>query len=235
MRRGLLLGLALCLPAALRADEIYTRSGGHLTGEIVERGPQSLVVDIGIGRVELPLSYVERVVPGEAPLTVYRRRAAALAADDVRGWLSLGRWAGENELAAQSAEAFEHVVSLDPDNAAAQQALGRVNVGGTWMTLEQSYEARGLVRFEGRWVTPDERQAAFDERAEIAKRAREEADEQARVRETEARLRTAEAEARIAEAQAREQEAQARAAEIQAEAFPLPVLPGFAVPYAPGL
>jgi hypothetical protein len=232
MRRVLFLGLVLCLPAGARADEVYTRSGGHLTGEIVERGPQSLVVDIGIGRIELPLSYVDRIVPGEAPITVYRRRAQELPADDVSGWLSLGRWARENDLGAQSAEAFEHVVSHDPDNAAAQKALGRVNVGGTWMTIEESYEARGLVRFDGRWVSPDERDAALAERAEASRRAREASDEQARVRETEARLRAAEAEARIVEAQARAQEAQARAAEIQAAAFPLPVLPGYATPYA---
>ena len=232
MRRVFLLGLVLCLPAGARADEVYTRSGGHLTGEIVERGPRSLVVDIGIGRVELPLSYVDRIVPGEAPITAYRRRAQELPADDVHGWLSLGRWARENDLGAQSAEAFEHVVSRDPDNPAAQKALGRVNVGGAWMTIEESYEARGLVRFDGRWVSPDERDASLAERAEAWRRAREASDEQARVRETEARLRAAEAEARIAEAQAREQEAQAHAAEIQAAAFPLPVLPGYATPYA---
>jgi hypothetical protein len=226
MRRGFLLGLALFLPAAARADEVYTRSGGHLTGEIVERGPQLLVVDIGIGRVELPLSYVDRIVPGDAPITVYRERARALAPGDLDGWLALGRWAGENELPSQAAEAFEHVVARDPGHAAAQRALGRVQLDGVWMTREESYEARGLVRFEGRWVPPAERQAALAERAEVARRAREEADEQARVRETEARLRAAEAEARIAEAQARVQEAEARAAEIQAAAFPVPIVPG---------
>jgi hypothetical protein len=231
MRRVLFLGLALCLSALARADEVYTRSGGRLTGEIVERGPASLVVDIGIGRIELPLSYVDRIVPGEAPITVYRQRARALRADDVEGWMSLGRWAQENDLSAQSAEAFERVVTQDPGHAAAQKALGRVNVDGAWMTVEESYEARGLVRFDGRWVSPDERDAALAERKEAARRAREEADEQSRVRDTEARLRAAEAEARIAEAQARQQEAQARAAETQAASF-LPVLPGFAAPYA---
>jgi hypothetical protein len=89
------------------------------------------------------------------------------------------------------------------------------------------------VRWDGRWVTPEERDAAVAERDAALKRAREESDEQARVRETEARLRAAEAEARIAEAQARQQEAQARAAEIQAAAFPAPLLPGYDTPYPP--
>ena len=222
MRQVVLLGLALSLPASARGDEVYTRSGGRLTGEIVERRAHSLVLDIGIGRVELPLSYVDRVVTGEAPITVYRQRARAMASDDVEGWLSLGHWAAENELQTQAAEAFQRVLSLDPGNAAAQQALGRVNVGGAWMTPEESYEARGLVRFNGAWVSPQERDDSLAERDEAQRRAREEADEQARVRETEARLRAAEAEARIAEATAREREAQARAAEIQAASFLLP-------------
>jgi hypothetical protein len=40
MKRGLLLVLAVAVPSAARADEVYTRSGGHITGEVVERGPQ---------------------------------------------------------------------------------------------------------------------------------------------------------------------------------------------------
>jgi cytochrome c-type biogenesis protein CcmH/NrfG len=229
MRRVVLLGLALWVPASVHGDEVYTRSGGRLTGEIVERRAHSLVLDIGIGRVELPLSYVDRVVTGEAPITVYRQRARAMASDDVEGWLSLGHWSAENELPTQAAEAFQRVLSLDPGNAAAQQALGRVNVGGAWMTPEESYEARGLVRFNGAWVSPQERDDSLAERDEAQRRAREEADEQARVRETEARLRAAEAEARIAEARARESEAQARAAEIQAASFLLPVVPAVIV------
>jgi len=237
MTRGVLLGLALALPAAASPDEVYTRSGGHLTGEIVERGPRSVVVDIGIGRVELPLSYVDRIVPGAAPITVYRQRAQALAPEDVSGWLDLGRWARENDLSAQAADAFAHVVARDPDNFPAQQALGRVKLGGQWMTREESYEARGLVPFEGRWVAPEEHQAALAERAEAAQRAREEADAEARVRETEARLRAAEAGARLAEAQARALEADARAAELNAAAFPFPFRPGygpsFGIAFAP--
>jgi hypothetical protein len=233
--RRVFLGLLLFLPAAAHADEIYTRSGGHLTGEIVERGPQSLVVDIGIGRVELPLSYIERIVPGAAPVTVYRERARALDPGDLDGWMALGRWARENDLTVQATDAFEHVVARDPAHAAAQRALGRVSVNGEWMTREESYAARGLVRFEGAWVSPEEREDRLAERADADRRARAEADEHARLRAIEAKLRAAEAEARIAEAQAKAQEAEARAAEVRAEAFPvpLPFVSGFFPSYAP--
>lgn len=209
--------MAVASPAV--ADEIFTRSGGHVVGEIVERGATSVTVDIGIGRVELPLSYIDRIVPGHAPLTVYRQRAQTLAAGDVAGWLELGRWAGENDLPAQAEEAFSRVVARDPGNAAAQQALGHVEVDGRWMTREESYAARGLVQFEGSWVSPEERAALLAERARAAQRARAEAEMQAALRESEARVREAEAQARMAEARARAVEADATAAERNASAF----------------
>jgi len=229
MRAAVVLGLLCLAPALSRADEVYTRSGGHLTGEVVERDERHIVVDIGLGRVELPLSYVERIEPGEAPITVYRRRAQALSGDDTGGWLDLARWARDHDLGSQADEAFHRVVEVDPDNAAAQQALGHVRLGERWMTPAESYAAQGLISFEGRWVRPEERELALAERAAVAERARQEADTQARVRETEARLREAEARAKAAEAEVRVVEAEAKTAERQSDAFPFPfpIVAGF--------
>ena len=72
----------------------------------------------------------------------------------------------------------------DPGNAAAQQALGRVEVDGQWMTRDEANAARGLVLFEGSWISPEERQAVLAERTRAAERAREEADLQAALRES---------------------------------------------------
>jgi hypothetical protein len=229
MRAAVLLGLSCLAPALCGADEIFTRSGGHLTGEIVSRDDTRIVVDIGIGRVELPLGYVERIEASEAPFTAYRRQARALAADDEDGWLALARWAREQDLRTQADEAFRRVVEIDPENNAARLALGHVKHGDRWMTQQESYVAQGLVSFEGRWVRPEERELALAERVAVAEQTRREADTQARVRETEARLREAEARARVAEAQVRVVEAQAHAAEVDAEAFPFPypIVTGF--------
>lgn len=229
MRAAVAFGLLCLAPGLSSADEIFTRSGGHLTGEVVSRDDKRVVVDIGIGRVELPASYVERIETGEAPFTAYKNRARALADDDAAGWLALARWAREQDLRAQADEAFERVVEIDPDNAAARAALGHVKYADQWMTREESYRAQGLVAFEGRWVKPEERELALAERASVAEQMRREADAQARVRETEARLREAEARARAAEAQVRVAEAEAHAAEVESNAFPFPypIVSGF--------
>jgi hypothetical protein len=212
MRSALAVALAL-LPAATSADQVFTRAGGQLDGEIVKRGPDTIVVDVGGGTIELPIGYVERIVPGPSPTALFREKAQGLAAEDVAGWLALGRWAREQGLRTQANEAFLHVVSRDPDHAAARQALGHVRLGDEWMSREDSYRARGFVAFDGQWMTPEERETLVAERRAAAEQAQTEAEALARVRETEARAREAEARARVVEAEARIAEVDAGRAE----------------------
>jgi hypothetical protein len=202
------LGLAL-LPVVAGADEVFIRGGGQLSGDVVERGPDFIMVDIGTGRIGLPLSSVERIVPGDTPVRLYRQRAASLDTADVEGWLALGRWARGQELEAQAREAFARVVAVDPAHAAARRALGHVQLGGEWMTREESLRARGYVPFEGDWVTPDARREVLDQRRAAAEQRRAEAEATVRVREAEARARAAEADARRAEVELRRVEADA--------------------------
>lgn len=207
-RRVVLLGLALQAAGLAGADEVFIRGGGRLTGEVVERGPDSILVDIGTGQIGLPLSSVDRIVPGETPVGLYRQRAASIEPDDVAGWLALGRWARDNDLETNAREAFESALAVDPTNASAHRALGRVQLDGRWMTREESYEARGYVRFEGAWVTSEERRALFQDRRARAEERRTLAEADARIREAEARARVAEAEAQRAEAALRRAESE---------------------------
>jgi hypothetical protein len=197
--------IAVCVfvagPAAW-ADEVFLRGGGSIHGEVVQRTATSIVMEVGPGRMTLPMSRVDRIVATTSDLSIYRDRAARLAPGDVAGWLVLARWAEGHDLLTQAREAFEHVVAVDPDNAAANAALGRVRLAGRWVTAEESYRARGYVPFEGGWVTPEERAAALADRAAETRARQLTAEAQARAREAEARARTAEADARRAEAEA---------------------------------
>jgi hypothetical protein len=199
---AVLLG-AVFVPGVVRADDIYVKGGGHVTGQIVERRADAIVVDIGIGRIGLPPSYVERIETGPSPHGVYDERAGRLAPRDARGWVALGEWAKAEDLSAKSREAFERALAADPTNAAAHRGLGHVLVNGQWLTADEANRARGLVLFEGSWVSPEERKALLDERAAAAEesRARAAADSEARVREAEARADAAEADAERAQAE----------------------------------
>jgi hypothetical protein len=214
MSRVIAFGLALmtATPAAALADEILLRSGGRLVGEVVERHPEAVVVEADGGQITLSSSQILRIIPGPTPLSRYRERAAALPAGDVQGWLALALWARDESLGEPARQSFERVLALEPDNAAANQALGKVRLGGRWLTVEQSYRARGYVSFEGRWMRPQERAALVRER-----QAEEELEHAARARAAaEAAAQEAEARVRAAEARAQEAMARAQAAEIEA-------------------
>jgi hypothetical protein len=203
-RRGL---IPLALVAALAtgpvvADEIHLKGAGKITGRIVRQTDTHVEVEVGVGTVTVPLSAVERIDKGRTALDDYDERAARLPAGDRAGWLALAQWSAHEGLATQSRRAYEHVLALDPSDAAANRALGRVEVDGRWMAEDDAYRARGFVRFEGYWMTPDERDVILRERdaRDAIERAHLEAD--ARVREAEARAADAEARAREAEATA---------------------------------
>jgi len=160
--------------APVFADEVYLRGGGRFSGEIVEQTEDSVTVDIGGGFLSAPMSSVVRIEEGVSPLAEYRDRAASIPPGDAEAWRELARWAKSKTLSSQAWEAYTQVVEILPDDDEANRALGRVLLGGRWVTEEESYRARGYVEFEGEWMTPAERQAILDER-----RAREQADRQA--------------------------------------------------------
>jgi hypothetical protein len=194
--------LLLAGASSAAADEVILKNGGRVSGVVVARTDAAITLEVGPGRLTLPIARVERVVAGGSALGRYRQRAAQLAANDVAGWLELAGWARDSDLLTQAREALEHVLALDPQNAAAHRARGDVLLGERWMSLEDSYRAKGLVLFEGSWVTPEERAALERSRAEEQAATRARAEAEARVREAEARARAAEAEAERAAAAA---------------------------------
>ncbi|HUG53121.1 MAG TPA: hypothetical protein VMR21_05950, partial [Vicinamibacteria bacterium] len=168
MKRIAAVSAILLAPAFAHADQVFLKGGGEIRGEIVERRADAVVIEVGPGRVTLPLKSVARVVSSTTDLSVYRTRAAALSPRDAAGWLSLAAWARSRDLSTQAREAYEHVLAADPDNATAHLALGRVRLGERWLSEADANRARGLVEFEGHWVTPDERQVMVAERAALA-------------------------------------------------------------------
>jgi hypothetical protein len=190
--------LATALPAVGFADQVFLRGGGHLEGVVVEKSDTKVTMEVGPGRVSLPMSQVERIVGGSSALSEYLQRARF--AVDAKGWLALGLFAKDHELLTQAREAFEHVVALDPGNATAQAALGNVLLGTRWVAPEEAYRARGYVPFEGRWMTPEERNELIRERESDAAQERARAEATARAREAEAQAEAADAARRAAEA-----------------------------------
>jgi hypothetical protein len=183
------------LPSMLLADTVYLKSGGKVSGRIVSRSETEVQVNAGAGIVTLPMAKVDRIVEGSSALEEYARRAAMLEPRDAAGWRELGRWAQSQSLNTQAQQAYQKVLEISPNDPEANQAIGKVQAGGRWVDEEESYRARGYVKFEGDWMTPAEQQAIQQHRSAAiqAERATE------RARDAEARAREAEAKAREAE------------------------------------
>jgi hypothetical protein len=203
LKRMATLGLvAAALPAAALADEVFLKSGGRLSGRVVSRTDTTIEIDVGAGRIAVPVSSVERVEEGQSALQEYEERAGRLSAGDVDGWLALGEWASARGLGSQATEAYHRALSASPGDPRANAAVGNVQVGASWVSEDEGYRARGFVELEGEWMTPAERDAILRERAADDQRDRERRQAEVRAREADARAEEAEARAREAEAEA---------------------------------
>jgi hypothetical protein len=204
MNRIAAVSLLVLAPSLAGADSVFLKSGGEIKGEVVEQRADAVVMEVGPGRVTVPMKNVARIVSSTTDLGVYHARAAALPSRDVAGWLSLAAWAQRRNLATQAREAYEHVLDVDPMNADANLALGNVRMADRWLSGAEANRARGLVEFEGMWMTPQERQMRFEERAAADQERMATREGEARAREAEARAREASARADAAEADARQ-------------------------------
>ena len=210
-RSGWGLAVALLATAPATADVVQLRSGGRVTGVIVQQTSEAVTIDAGPGRLTLPMAQVARIVPGRSPLQEWRERAAALSPRDAQGWAALARWAEQNRLYTQEREAWERVVAVTPSSAEANEALHRVQVNGRWVSEEEGYRARGWVEYQGHWMPPAERDERVREQA---------AEEVQAMQRREGLLRTREAEARVQEAEARARAAASIGAQPDQYAMP---------------
>jgi len=194
MRRCLILACLLALaPTVTHADEVFLKGGGRLSGRVLSRTATSVEVEVGPGTITVPMSSVIRIEERRSVLHDYHERADGLRADDRDGWLRLAKWSSSQGLNTQARQAYTRLLALDPDQADANLALGRMRLDGRWVTEEESYRARGFLAFEGQWVTPAEQESMLRQR---------DASRQAELARLEAEWRAREAEARAREAEA---------------------------------
>jgi hypothetical protein len=201
MRRRLLCAcLIAMLGSVAHADDVFLKGGARISGRLLSRTAASVEMDVGAGTVIIPMTSVDRIEARRTPLEEYYERAESLRPADGAGWLQLATWATGQGLGTQARIAFRNVLSVDPSNADANQALGRVLLDGQWVSEEDSYRARGYVTFDGEWMTPAEQEAILEQRAAAYALQVANLDAERRVLEAEARASAAESRARSAEA-----------------------------------
>ncbi len=160
-----------CLLAALegRADTVVLENGGTLHGQVIKDaklGRSRLAIDSEYGRVLIDRRQIDRIDSESPAESEYRRRSPTVS-DTVEAQFALAAWCRDNGVRDGMQRHLRRVLELAPDHAEARALLGYQQVDGGWKTRDQVLAARGLVRYENEWCTPQEvailkRQAAAE-------------------------------------------------------------------------
>jgi hypothetical protein len=155
------LAVLALLACAARADVVHYKDGRTLEGTITKRTATEITVKTDFGTIVVPLSKVAKIEERKTAAQELEARRAALPAGDAAALFELAVWARDAELVAESRALFREVITLTPDHALANEALGRVQLDDRWLdpgevaayVKEHEAEKReaGLLWDDGRW------------------------------------------------------------------------------------
>ena len=157
-----------CAPAS--AHVVRMNDGTEYEGKILSQDDDEVVIQTTFdGTKHLARADVKSVDTSVPPLRdqlAYRAKTA----NDVKSRWDLYHWAKDNGFKKELLYILQAIVDLKPGDRRARKLLGHKKVDGKWMSpeeekkyLREKFEAeqraKGLVPYEGGWVTPEERDA----------------------------------------------------------------------------
>ncbi|MEX2309484.1 MAG: HEAT repeat domain-containing protein [Pirellulales bacterium] len=147
----------LSVGATVRADVFELANGGRVEGRLLDSADEkrsTLVIELAAGgRLTIPRSQIARVESISADDAEYENLARS-SPDTIEAHLKMAEWCRERKLRDKAQQHWERVLELDPNHEAARGALGFRQKDGQWMTRDDVMASRGLVLYEGRYVTP---------------------------------------------------------------------------------
>lgn len=147
------------ISVSVRADVLELKTGGRVEGKIRQSPDQNssvFIVDLADGgQFTVPRSQVAHVDTISADEAEYQKLART-APDTVEGHWKLVLWCRQHKLEKNAEPHLERILELDPNHAEARAALGFRQKDGKWMKRDDVMASRGLVQYEGRYVTPQQ-------------------------------------------------------------------------------
>jgi len=142
------------------ADVIHLAEGGKLTGEILEETPSQVVIRTATGERTISRYEIMKIVREQSAQDKLRARLKTLKGSrDADAFYELGQWAETQGLPKGARHCYQQAVKVDAYHREAHLALGHRYYQGRYYDDEGYQKARnGLVMWEGKWVTPQERE-----------------------------------------------------------------------------
>lgn len=161
LKWGVASGLLLSATVDASGDQISIRGGGQIKGKVLSDAAHPDRVSVITENGKVPLSFQKKqivnVVREPSPLDDYVAKRKKVG-DSADAQYELGAWCEEHKLADLATLHFENALKKDPNHGQAHQKLGHVQSGDRWLTGDDVLQAQGLVKYKGKWVTPEERE-----------------------------------------------------------------------------
>lgn len=180
MSRRLLLSLALLVgalvllrPSEARADKVVLVNGGAVRGTVVKETRRYVKVKKKSGMViTIRRDEIDRVEKTDWR-KVLAERESKLKRDDLDARYQLAVFCKDHALDKDAERLCKEVIARDSDHEDARRFLGYRKVKNQWLRGEELKQALGLVRYRGKWITPEEQGRLEAERAaRVAEKAR---------------------------------------------------------------
>lgn len=138
-----------------RGDVLELTNGGRIKGRIVNdpKADKSVyVIESAGGRLTIARAHVKRADLSSDQESEYQKLAST-SPDTVEAHWKLSEWCRERKLRDLSEQHLARILELDPEHAEARNLLGFRKKDGQWMTQDGVMATRGLVMYEGKYVT----------------------------------------------------------------------------------
>ena len=158
-------GVFVCLGSAAYSEVILLRDGSKISGDLLKRTTTEL--HLKVDGLDLVVAKKDvKAIDGKDLATdyvgMYQERVAALEPGDAESRYTLALWCDKHGLKEQAKKLLTEVTELAPWHEQANLKLGKIRHDGLWWTKEE-LEAKGLVLFQGEWITKEEHDKVKDQ------------------------------------------------------------------------
>jgi hypothetical protein len=153
--------LVVCLScgSAARADVFELANGGRIEGKVLPADDSDKInftIELaGGGHVTVSRTQITKIDPTTDADTEYQNLSRT-SPDTVDAHWKLAEWCREHKLRDERRQHLERILELNPNYADARTALGFHQKNGQWMNRDDVMTSRGLVLFQGKYITPQQ-------------------------------------------------------------------------------
>jgi len=154
------LAVLATFPRPVSADLVKLNNGGEIRGTLKDRrsvktsGPV-VVTTLAGGIVAVDAADVKFITRRPLKVERYETKAKQTPRTVDAQW-KLAQWCRERGLRRQREECLRVILEIDPDHRPSRLALGYSKYDGEWMTRDEWHRSQGLVKYKGKYITPEE-------------------------------------------------------------------------------